>query len=85
MCVRDIQITLVDDTGYVVSFVKRSYRENGVWTSDEWGLAARPRSVKVLVHPDTPRLSDTDTPEKYLKQLADGRRVLEVPYKAAPN
>ena len=82
MCVRDIKIELVHVYGYVLSFVKRAYfDDDGVWTSDDWGVAGKPRSQKVLMHANPPRPSDTDTAHKYLKDLPDGRRVLEIPYK----
>jgi hypothetical protein len=75
--VRDNEIRLVDAVGRtVLSFVQRAYCDDGVWTSDEWGVAVKPRSQKALAHE---RRQPTDTPAHYLKQLSDGRAVLELP------
>jgi hypothetical protein len=75
--VRDTEIKLVNASGRtVLSFVKRAYCDDGVWTCDEWGVALKPRSQKMLAHI---RRQPTDTPARYLKQLPDGRRVLELP------
>jgi hypothetical protein len=76
MAVRDTQIKLLDSGGRtVLSFMKRAYCEEGVWTADEWGIAVKPRSQKMLMHN---RPQSTETPDRYLKQR-DGRLVLELP------
>lgn len=78
MCVRDIEIKLVDSGGHTVcAFVKRTYCDHGVWTSDDWGVAVKPRSQKMLMHN---RRQPTQTPDRYLKYLPDeDRYVLELP------
>jgi hypothetical protein len=78
MCVRDIEIKLVDRGGRtVLSFVKRAFCDDGVWTSDDWGVAVKPRSKKMLMH-DRPQ--QTQTPERYLTYLHDeDRYVLKLP------
>jgi hypothetical protein len=79
---RDIAIKLLDYQGpdyrgrTLLSFVKRAHCDGGVWTFDEWGIVVKPRSQKVLMHN---RRQPTDTPDRYLKQLPDGRRNLELP------
>ena len=74
--VRDVEIKLVDDAHRtVLSFVKRGYCDGGVWTWDDWGVAVKPRSQKMLMHN---RRQPTLTPARYLKQLPDGRRVLQL-------
>jgi hypothetical protein len=78
MCVQDIEIKLVnDDSRTLLSFVKRAYRDGGVWTSDDWGVAVKPRSKKMLKH-DRPQ--PTQTPQQYLTYLPDeDRYVLKLP------
>jgi hypothetical protein len=78
MRVQEIAIKLENHKGRTeLSFVKRAYcDDDGVWTSDEWSVAVKPRSQKVLMHN---RLQPTETPARYLKQLPDGRFVLELP------
>ena len=75
--VRDIEIKLVNRDGRtVLSFVKRAYcDDDGVCTSDDWDVAVKPRSEKMLMHE---RPQKTQTPDRYLKQLPDGRRVLQL-------
>jgi hypothetical protein len=78
--VKDLTIKLVDGAGRTVcAFVKRLYLENGEWNGDDWGVALKPASEKVRMHPDRPRPADQDSSERYLKQQADGRRVFEIP------
>jgi hypothetical protein len=73
---RDTEIRLTNDRGRtVLAFIKRAY---GDGTSDSWDVAVKPASTKVLAHPDKPRPVDKDTPARYLKQLPDGRRELEL-------
>jgi hypothetical protein len=76
--VRDTEIKLVNHRGRTVfSFVKRAYCDDGVWTSDEWSVAVKPRSQKTLAHN---RRQPTQTPDRYLKYLPDeDRKVLELP------
>jgi hypothetical protein len=82
MCGRDIEIKLVDRCGRtVLSFVKRAYCDDGVWTSNDWDVAVKPRSHKMLMHN---RPQPTQTPAHYLKQLPDGRRVLQLPDQTRP-
>ena len=75
---RDNEIKLVDAVGRtVLSFAQRAYCDDGVWTSDEWGIAVKPRSRKALAHE---RRQQTQTPDDYLKYLPDeGRYVLTLP------
>jgi hypothetical protein len=74
---RDIVIKLVNHQGRtLLSFLKRTYCDDGVWTCDDWGIAVKPRSQKASMHD---RRQPTDTPARYLKQLPDGRKVLELP------
>jgi hypothetical protein len=78
MPVRDIEIKLVDSQGRtVLSFVQRSYCDEGVWTSDDWSVSVKPRSPKMLAHE---RPQPTQTPDCYLKYLPDeDRYVLTLP------
>jgi hypothetical protein len=78
MSVRDTEIKLVDHRGRtVLSFVKRAYcGDDGVWTSDDWGVAVKPRSQKMLRHN---RTQPTQAGDRYLRALADGRLELELP------
>jgi hypothetical protein len=78
MCVRDIEIKLVDHRGRtVLTFVKRVFRDGEVCSSDDdWGVAVKPRSQKMLMHS---RRQPTQTPARYLKRRPDGRQVLELP------
>jgi hypothetical protein len=76
MDVRDLRIRLFDGSDHVLDFVKRSHFDNGEWTSDEWGVAVKPASNRVMMHPKRPRPVDTDNPDRYVKELPDGRRVL---------
>jgi hypothetical protein len=63
------EIKLVDSRGRtVLTFVKRA--------DDDWGVAVKPRSRKMLMHN---RPQPTQTQDRYLKQLPDGRHVLELP------
>jgi hypothetical protein len=76
MSVQNIEIKLFDSLGRtVLSFVKRAYCDGDVWTSDDWGVAVKPRSKKMLMHN---RSQPTQTTARYLKQLPDGRQVLEL-------
>jgi hypothetical protein len=77
MSVRDTEIKLVDHRGRtVLSFVKRAYCDGGVWTSDDWDVTVKPRSRKMLMHS---RTQPTQTGDRYLKKLPDGRLELELP------
>jgi hypothetical protein len=63
------EIKLVDSRGRtVLSFVKRD--------DDDWAVAVKPRSRKMLMHN---RPQPTQTPGRYLTQLPDGRRELQLP------
>src|SRR5215471_9772183 len=76
MTVRDTKIKLTDAGYTVLVFVKRAYYEDGVWTSDDWGIEVKPPTSKMMAHV---RRQTTHTPDRYLKYLPDeGRRSLEV-------
>jgi hypothetical protein len=78
--VRDLQVKLVDHNDHtVLAFVRRGYLEDGQWNWDDWGIAVKPASNKVRMHPDRPRAADTGTPDRYLKQPDGDRRVMELP------
>jgi hypothetical protein len=75
--VRDLKIKLVDHREQtVLTFVRRGYLVDGQWNWDDWEVEVKPRSHKMLTHN---RSQPTQTPARYLKQLPDGRLVLEVP------
>jgi hypothetical protein len=78
MCVRDDEIKLINAAGRTeLSFVRRSYCDDGAWISDDWSVAVKPRSRKMLAHE---RSQPTQTPDRYLKYLPDeDRYVLELP------
>ena len=78
--VRDQRVKLLDHRGHtVLEFLRRAYYEDSQWRWDEWSVAVAPRSRAVLAHPNRPRPSDVDTPERFLVTLPEGRRVLQLP------
>jgi hypothetical protein len=73
--IRDCRVKLYDGSKHVLDFVRRFYLEDG--TYDEWSVAVKPASNKVMMHPNRPRPGDTHSPDQFVERLPDGRRMLK--------